>query len=454
MCPGFTGGAQDAAINAEIAQYLDNGFHYMSVGYRLVATKYLWGAAGTEEEFIHVDRTGKLALDTTGKVLSSYKVHVGRTEFNTKCSYDAAQALEHLITHADQLQVDVHKISMTGGSAGGGEIHYLTWVYHALPGNFARYTPVSMVYNMAQLDYPVQNMLDKVWGLWADDVGASTKLSTILSYTDCAMIIGNPWCDPSGNGPEHATDPPLVLCNMTWQKESLARYCSSEAVFERATIGDCKATQVLPVLTEQDRGLEMLWYNSDNMQKHQPKPDGTSARSFFLYIANPLNSTAGMNVVRNALYSRNYAKYAELAGISYTTYYTDYHGMTEDDKGQQRFVTSGGRGAMTWNYRSNFGWAESAGVGTKLQAAASTEQLMFVCHAMNMTCTSGALPQPGGGLTPACKELVRKDCGIVAPAGCRKCIPQHVEELLAAGCPRMGPASCDAYCETLGGGGH
>jgi hypothetical protein len=104
----------------------------MSVGYRLVATKYRWGPAGAEEEFIHAASDGTLTLDRTGLPLSSYKVHVGRTEFNTKCSYDAAQALEHLITHADQLQVDVHKISTTGGSAGGGEIHYLTWVYHAL----------------------------------------------------------------------------------------------------------------------------------------------------------------------------------------------------------------------------------------------------------------------------------------------------------------------------------
>ncbi len=39
-------------------------------------------------------------------------------------------------------------------------------------------------------------------------------------------------------------------------------------------------------------------------------------------------------------YSRNYAKYAQLAGISYTTYYTDYEGMTSTDRGQQRF--SGG----------------------------------------------------------------------------------------------------------------
>lgn len=35
-------------------------------------------------------------------------------------------------------------------------------------------------------------------------------------------------------------------------------------------------------------------YNTVNMQRHAPKP-------FYLYIANWLNSTAGMNVVHNAL---------------------------------------------------------------------------------------------------------------------------------------------------------
>ena len=176
-----------------------------------------------------------------------------------------------------------HKISTTGGSAGGGEIHYLTWVYHALAGNAARCeltisqmkssavlviptvfserlfvvtdTPVSMVYTMAQLDYPVQNMLDKVWGLWVDDVGADTKLSQILSYADCPMIIGNPWCDANSK----QTDPPGVLCNQTWQKASLARYCNDQTSFNAATLGQVKSTQVFPQVTEQDKGLATLW---------------------------------------------------------------------------------------------------------------------------------------------------------------------------------------------------
>ena len=37
-----------------------------------------------------------------------------------------------------------------------------------------------MVYNMAQLDYPVENTLERVWGLWADDLGHATRLSAVL----------------------------------------------------------------------------------------------------------------------------------------------------------------------------------------------------------------------------------------------------------------------------------
>ena len=217
---GFTGGTPDeaASSDARIAAVVINGMHFMSVGYRLVATKYYYGAAGLEEEFIHASANGTLTLDAGGKVLSSYVVRRGRTEFNTKCSYDAAQALEHLLANAKAYGVDPHRISTTGGSAGGGEIHYLTWVYHALSSlggvpNAKRYTPRAMVYTMAQLDYPVQNILDRVWTLWTDDVGGETKLSTILDYADCGMIIGNPWCLEPAETP---------LCNHTFQvhKES------------------------------------------------------------------------------------------------------------------------------------------------------------------------------------------------------------------------------------------
>ena len=69
-----------------------------------------------------------------------------------QCSFDAAEVLEHLLAHAEELQVDVHRLSLSGSSAGGGEIHYLAWRYHAMPANRERYTPVAMAYTDAQLD--------------------------------------------------------------------------------------------------------------------------------------------------------------------------------------------------------------------------------------------------------------------------------------------------------------
>lgn len=123
-------------------------------------------------------------------------------------------------------------------------------------------------------------------------------------------------------------------------------------------------------------------YNSLNMQKHQPKP-------FHLYIANSLNSTAGMNVVHNALYSRNYAKYAQKAGIDYTVYYTDYHGMTADDKGDRRCSAVGRGGEVVYNYRSSHDWIDQPGVQATGRAS-HEEQTLYHCLAFGIKCTSSS----------------------------------------------------------------
>ena len=146
---GFTGGSATSSLTARIESYLSNGVAYASMDYRLVATKYYYhgaGATACEEEFIHADGSGRLRLDTAGMVSSDYKVRVGRQEFNTKCSFDAAAGFDDLLNRSASLGIDVHRIGLTGGSAGGGEIHYLSWVYRTLDRNWERYTPVAMVY--------------------------------------------------------------------------------------------------------------------------------------------------------------------------------------------------------------------------------------------------------------------------------------------------------------------
>ena len=294
---GFTGGSAVTRENEEVAAMNRNGIAFLSTNYRLVATKY-YTEDKKVEELINVDADGKLALDTK-KTMDDYVVRRGRQEYNTKCSYDAAQMMEYIIANADSLNIDPHRISFTGGSAGGGEIHYLTWVYHQW--NVARYTPRGMVYTMAQLDYPVQNMLDRVWGLWADDVGADTKLSTILDSRDCGMIVGNPWCTTGKSD--------YNLCNKTYEAQvqvaplaiclhlrfvclvplavpsacrrlprwrslltssprpanGQTRFCGA-AAFAKTTLADVRAGCTWP---SEDpavgAGMEVLWYNSVNM---------------------------------------------------------------------------------------------------------------------------------------------------------------------------------------------
>ena len=62
-----------------------------------------------------------------------------------RASFDRA-GFDDLLNRSASLGIDVHRIGLTGGSAGGGEIHYLSWVYRTLDRNWERYTPVAMVY--------------------------------------------------------------------------------------------------------------------------------------------------------------------------------------------------------------------------------------------------------------------------------------------------------------------
>lgn len=406
---GFTGGAATVDIDNTIQGYLDNGFHFLSANYRLTNQLYLYlNAAGqaVEEEFIIAGEDGTLTVDPGGTLLSQYAVKVGRTEFNTKCSFDAKQVLEHLISRADELQVDLHKMAFSGSSAGGGEIHYLAWHYHKLEVPTPRYTPVAMAYAGAQLEYPVQNMLDRVWGLWADDVGPTTPLSSILSFQDCKMVVGNPWCDAAfiadrlASGDERWRSS-TQICNQQWHDTAVDRYCATEDLFNRATLGDLRATQVWPMDTPQDRGIAKLWYNSDGMQDAASHLDPSR---FYMFIANRLNTTAGMDVVHSAMQGRQYARVAESSGMNYAVLYTDYHGMTASDYSHER-VTLGdldynllssfapaGTGRADWTEtKAAFGWQEqivgecSGGWASSTDnegTCAGMDSLLFVCNSV------------------------------------------------------------------------
>ena len=166
------------------------------------------------------------------------------------------------------------------------------------------------------------------------------------------MIPGNIWCD-GASGPSD-----YDLCNQTWEDATNARFCNDLYKFNAATIQDVVESQVWNRDDEEvGRGMEVLWYTSVNMLKYQPTTSAAGSGTFYLYVANSLNTTEGMNVVHDALYARKvrdmhvschmpplpfltsplpgallqYADLAAEAGVNATVYYTDYHGMSPTD---------------------------------------------------------------------------------------------------------------------------
>ena len=446
---GFTGGGARHDYDTWIDSLLSNGIAFASMDYRLVATKYFYdGGAGAplEEQFIHARADGTLTLDANGSVASDYRVRVGRQEFNTKCSFDAAAGFDDLLTRAAAHGLDPHRVAFTGSSAGGGEIHYLSWVWPALNENWKRFTPVAMVYTNAQLDYPVQNMLSSVWGLWAGAVGGGTRLTEILAHTeaDCEMVVGNPWCEADKEKKSEE-----ALCNQSWHDATMARFCG--AAMAGATLDDLVGAQAWPNATDHERGIATLWLNSRNLLAYRKRAD-VPKTPFYLYVANRLNGTAGMNVVHNALYARLYHELAVEAGINATSYYTDYAAMRPTDRSPTRLDTADG---VTYNYKSTLDWRGAAGVAAT-EPASANEQLLWLCLAFGVRCDAGPAPPPPPPPVPlsdACKAEIRAVCA-VAPAACGSCVHHHSGELIAHGCPRKGvpgaAEACIEYCESEG----
>ena len=216
---------------------------------------------------------------------------------------------------------DPNRVGFTGSSAGGAEINYLALVYPNLPGHLP-YIPLSLVYPMAQIDYPIP-LLDRGWGLWADDLGEETPVSLILNQSDCAGIAGNipKWCARPG-----------LDCNMTWSAEATQR-CDPRR-YPTATLGEMRDQYTWPTESEQDEGLTVLWYTSINLHRSPTPPN------FRIWVKNNLNDTNAMSIIHSAFWARSYARFAGAAGVKFATYYTDYHGDTRQASCRRCLMTS------------------------------------------------------------------------------------------------------------------
>lgn len=304
---GFTGGsalhsAGDGAGPGswKASQYVSQGMIVCSFGYRLVTTKYYYEKSGSKhvEEYVKVDAEGRLSIDPS-KIVTDYKVKVGRTEFMTKCIYDAVQAFEHLLTKSN-IPIDPHNIGFYSFSAGTAEAVYLTWTYWKW--NQDRYTVKSFMGTWNQLDYPVENAVNPVFDPFVKDLGRNAKLSQVMSSKACGDILGNPWCSKSSQVP---------VCNEGWHKQRMEKFCGSS--FRSATLNDLinDPTSQWPMNTDQDKGIARLWCTSCQIKDAPRNPD------LKVYINNPLRGTDTMSVVHNPKYAMAYGDLGDAHGYKY-----------------------------------------------------------------------------------------------------------------------------------------
>jgi len=215
-------------------------------------------------------------------------------------------------------------------------------------------------------------MLDHAWNLFVDDIGGDIILSDILDQSACASSVANGQCSTTAPSDYN-------LCNMTWHNMTMAKYCGDG--FATATLGDLAASQRWPREDpEVGLGMEKLWYAAENMQLHQPSP-------FYMFIANNMNGTDGFSIPHEALYARNYATFAEKAGVNFTVYYTDYIHMKTTDVGMERIMSDRWGKSTLWNYRSSHHWRSHTGV-KDVALNSDEEKVLFACMAVGMDCTT------------------------------------------------------------------
>lgn len=362
---GFIGGDATRECNSEVESYLNNGIAYVSVDYRLVGETFYYKdleGSSKEEEFINVKEDGELSLDSS-MLLSEYIVRTGWQELITKCVYDGARALDYLVEHAAELELDPHRISFTGDSAGTAIIFYLSLVYPRLKGT-PSYTVVSVTLLNAQLNYPFLPMLDAAWKLWRDDLGEDALLSTICSKEGCPEVMGQGgrWCPRPDD------------CNATWSEEAATRFCGDS--FAMTTLGDMVDWYTWPTDSAFNRGLTKLWYTSSNLANlERSEAEGP----LFVYVANKANTLDLNGLTHAAFWARSYARVLEEKStddVMFVTRYEDYPGMGEAGKGTSIFGSK--------NYRSNFDWVAEGNVA--MQPAVESEMLLFNCRAMGLSC--------------------------------------------------------------------
>jgi hypothetical protein len=381
-----------------IQNYNQHGIAFLSLGFRVLDRQYWYlDSQGQEkrEELIHIDDAGNMTLDTTGKTMQDYQVVMCHLEMLTKVMYDSIAALEHLILHADELNVDIHKITFLGSSSGSSTANYLSFAYHAL--HVGRFTPIGMMLAAPQFNNPILCASNFLWrDFLAHYEDPNLKASTLLDYPPGAfgLTYKSGWCRFVIECPTSAG----VTCNATFNALMHARYCASEALFNTVTVAELNNSQIWNrSIPGYGKGLEKLWLTGKNMLNHVPKP------FHILLQTNPQME----NILHHPMFVQQFAEIGDRAGIDYTVYYHEYPGMRQDLpplKNVKEQETLAVPGMGNYRYASSKGW-RSAFPAIKAMAATDIygPHLPFVCLLAGITSCKPVAAVPA--TAPALYEL-------------------------------------------------
>jgi len=369
---GELGMFPDGLINESIPiieEYRDHGFVVISIGYRLLGTKYFWTAAdGSERPEEFVDITLEKKLIPSNMTYYDVTPRISYYEAFPKCMYDAARAIDYIVDHASDWGIDPHRMVFYACSAGVGVSNYIMHFHHQW--HIEKFTIKAMVFERAQLNYPVNPFLDQASNLLATAVGEDASLADFVEDDACAAFLA---CDLTGMGVEYDN----WRCNQTWYQIRMDKFCSRQQ-YLNYTVGDLvqfnKWGPYPPGSYAELVGH--LWANDQTLWDY-----ADAAKNTWLYVANYHNGTTSQDSPHHSIFAAEYGRIAERRGLPYVVYYTDFPGIKDDYISSERFAN----GSYVFNYFSSVAWRSQPFMRQlDLKPVSAEEQVRFSCAALGM----------------------------------------------------------------------
>lgn len=363
------GDTAEGASFPKLEEYVEaatgQGIACLAWNYRLATNAYFY-EDGEPEEQIHISDDFQLYLDTSGKTWYDYKVLAnGIHEHLVRAFYDAAMMIEYLIAHADELGIDVHRITFNSLSSGGAMSQYLAWIYHR--HNVGRFTPLGMVQANSQF-YPAPSFRPNGWEMFtAGSAGRQTKLSDLLVEEWCSNMVGNRGCVA-----EELQGLPYDLCNASWHDAITNKICGE--AYTTSTIGDL-IDEVWTLEPQAAKFYDMIDFTKRMVEHH---PD-----QFRSLVNNACNDTTELSLIHHSIFGPTWRSSLEAAGMNYTVYYGDFLDIPPELQSPDRYMVEDSGKLL--NYWSNEGWKEQEGWS---QAGVYTlaEHVWWHCSVMGLKC--------------------------------------------------------------------